>query len=287
MRNDDSNDHRDCECFTHPLRSGLASGQTILFDFETGRQGWGSYGAITTDSGELPFDGSVGQGRFHTADFSITDTGNFGIVDISPVGQDLSAFGGLSVDARFLDVPTFPPFVGVKELDIVVAKGADATEEEFFAPKATMTDQYQTFSVMFNQFASALTGLPPSTADLASMQIKLVVLNINGTGVAEFQYDQITGLPPVAGDNADFDSDGDVDGKDFLIWQRGYGSGTTRAQGDANGSGTVTGADLTVWQGQYGGTGGLAAIAVPEPTNIALLTLALLGCGPRVMRRRV
>ena len=134
--------------------SGMASGQTILFDFETGRQGWGSYGAITTDSGELPFDGSVGQGRFHTADFSITDTGNFGIVDISPVGQDLSAFGGLSVDARFLDVPTFPPFVGVKELDIVVAKGADATEEEFFAPKVTMTDQYQTFSVMFNQFAS-------------------------------------------------------------------------------------------------------------------------------------
>ena len=119
------------------------------------------------------------------------------------------------------------------------------------------------------------------------MQIKLVVLNINGTGVAEFQYDQITGLPPVAGDNADFDSDGDVDGKDFLIWQRGYGSGTTPAQGDANGSGTVTGADLTVWQDQYGGTGGLAAIAVPEPTNAALLTLALLGCGPRVMRRRV
>lgn len=266
--------------------SGTAIAQTILFDFETDGQGWGSFGAITTDSGELPFDGSVGQGRFHTADYSVPDTGNFGIVDISPVGQDLSALGGLAVDARFLDVPTFPPFVGVKELDIIVAKGSGASEEEFFAPKVTMTDQYQTFSVMFNQFASALTGLPPTAADLASMQIKLVVLNINGTGIGDLHYDQITGLPPGVADNADFDSDGDVDGKDFLIWQRGYGSGTTRAQGDANSSGTVTGADLLVWQDQYGGTGGFAAIAVPEPMTFVLVTIAVVAGGPRYVRRR-
>jgi VCBS repeat-containing protein len=36
-------------------------------------------------------------------------------------------------------------------------------------------------------------------------------------------------------DSADFDGDGDVDGRDFLAWQRGYGaSSATKADGDAN-----------------------------------------------------
>ena len=246
-----------------------AFGQTVLFDFETGGQGWGSYGAITTDSGELPFDGSVGQGRFHIGDFSQPDEGNFGIVDVSPMNQNLSSYGGLSLDARFLDVSGFPPFEGIKALDIVVAKGAGGSEEEFFAPEVTLTDTYQTFSVFFNDFRSTLTTLPPTSSDLSAMVIKLVIYNTNGTGIAEFQYDQITGLPPVAADNADFDSDGDVDGRDFLIWQRGFGTGNSLADGDANSSGTVDGADFSVWQTQYG-SGSLVSLrqAVPEPATV-------------------
>ena len=168
--------------------------QTVLFDFEDGAQEWGSYGAITSDKG--PIDGSLGSGRFHSADFSVTDTGNFGIVDISPAGVDLSSYGGLSVDARFGDVPGFEPFVGVKELDIIVATGDDSNEEEFFAPKQTMTDVFQTFAVPFSQFASAVDQQPPTLAELASMRIKLVVLNSNGTGLARFDYDEVTGLAP-------------------------------------------------------------------------------------------
>jgi hypothetical protein len=74
-------------------------------------------------------------------------------------------------------------------------------------------------------------------------------------------------------DDADFDDDGDVDGRDFVIWQRGFGTGTTNAMGDANGSGTVDGADLAIWQSQYNG-GALAAASVPEPSSALLLTLA-------------
>jgi hypothetical protein len=255
----------------------VALGQTVLFDFETDNQGWGSFGAITTDSGQLPFDGSSGQGRYHSANFSEPDEGNFGIVDVSPTGLNLSPYGGLSVDARFIDVLDFPPFEGVKELDIVVAKGTGASEEEFFAPKVTMTDTYQTFSVLFSVFRSALTTLPPSPADLSAMQIKFVILNTNGTGTAQFQYDQVTGLPPVAADNADFNGNGKVDGRDFLIWQRGFGTGNSLATGDANDSGTVDGADLIVWQTQYG-MGALSALttsAVPEPSTAFMLPLML------------
>src|SRR3954470_11521399 len=101
---------------------GSVQAQTVLFNFDDGAQGWGSFGAITTDSGSI--SGSLGLGRYHSADFSVPDAGNFGIVDVPPGGQNLSSFGRLSVDARFVDVPGFEPFVGVRELDIVVATGS-------------------------------------------------------------------------------------------------------------------------------------------------------------------
>ncbi|MDZ4658612.1 MAG: S8 family serine peptidase [Bythopirellula sp.] len=51
----------------------------------------------------------------------------------------------------------------------------------------------------------------------------------------------------------DFDEDGDVDGRDFLAWQRGFGKTTnvTPADGDANSDGTVDGEDLDMWQDDY------------------------------------
>ncbi|MCA9237423.1 MAG: hypothetical protein KDA44_18240 [Planctomycetales bacterium] len=75
--------------------------------------------------------------------------------------------------------------------------------------------------------------------------------------------------PPVApGSNVagDFDVDGDVDGDDFLAWQRGFGS-----QYDAN--------DLADWQSNYGlGASAVGtAAAVPEPASITLCLLVLTG----------
>lgn len=54
--------------------------------------------------------------------------------------------------------------------------------------------------------------------------------------------------------NADFDADNDVDGADFLAWQRGFGKAVdvAPADGDANGDGHVNGDDLLAWQSQYG-----------------------------------
>jgi lysophospholipase L1-like esterase len=52
-------------------------------------------------------------------------------------------------------------------------------------------------------------------------------------------------MDEVLTDVADFDSDGDIDGGDFLTWQRGLGlSGqSNKSTGDANGDGNVNGAD--------------------------------------------
>ena len=61
--------------------------------------------------------------------------------------------------------------------------------------------------------------------------------------------------------------DGDVDGRDFLIWQRGFGGPGSLATGDANSDGQVNADDLAIWQNQYGSVPELnaASIAVPEP----------------------
>jgi hypothetical protein len=65
-----------------------------------------------------------------------------------------------------------------------------------------------------------------------------------------------TVVPPSA--NGDFDNDGDVDGRDFLVWQRGE---TTPPLDPAL---------LVEWQDNYGGP--LAAVtAVPEPAGLVLV----------------
>ncbi len=80
--------------------------------------------------------------------------------------------------------------------------------------------------------------------------------------------------------SADFDMDGDVDGKDFLTWQRGFGIDDGSAQpgdGDATGDGNVNAADLGVWQSTYG-SGALPAtsVSVPEPASLTSVTLGLI-----------
>jgi hypothetical protein len=80
-------------------------------------------------------------------------------------------------------------------------------------------------------------------------------------GAYESQPDQGTFV-------ADFDDDGDVDGRDLLIWQRGFGrSGpeVERQHGDATGDHDVDANDLAVWQATYD--------KVPAPGIVAALSV--------------
>jgi autotransporter-associated beta strand protein len=78
-----------------------------------------------------------------------------------------------------------------------------------------------------------------------------------------------------AEEDADFDGDGDVDGADFLTWQRNVSltTGADLEDGDANGDDAVDGDDLAIWEGQFG-TATAAASAVPEPGAAMLALLA-------------
>ncbi len=95
----------------------------------------------------------------------------------------------------------------------------------------------------------------------------------------------------------DYDLDGDIDGTDFLLWQSGQELGSLsgwqanygRTDEDFDRDGDVDGADflrwqrnltagsLTDWRASYGNnvSQNSQLIAVPEPTNLALLGLGL------------
>lgn len=90
--------------------------------------------------------------------------------------------------------------------------------------------------------------------------------------------------------DADFDDDGDVDGDDYLVWQRntgvtvGYGS-----DGDANHNGLVDKLDLGIWEDQYGTQPPpltSASTAVPESAAATLFALAALAMVTRRIRHQ-
>lgn len=87
--------------------------------------------------------------------------------------------------------------------------------------------------------------------------------------------------------SGDFDLDGDVDGDDFLTWQRHAGGPGNLSQGDANGDAQVTEADLTIWKSGFATDANAAATAaVPESTATTMILTAGLALAMKVMRLR-
>lgn len=74
--------------------------------------------------------------------------------------------------------------------------------------------------------------------------------------------------------SADYNDDGQVDGADFLLWQRTLGQTVTASTGaDGSGNGVIDRLDLAVWTSHYSQTavvpaGQPASTAVPEPASM-------------------
>jgi hypothetical protein len=115
------------------------------------------------------------------------------------------------------------------------------------------------------QFTGAASA--PSTTNLADYALTAGAATfINNAGTS---FTLVTPDPP----SADFDEDGDVDGNDFLKWQRGESTNP------------LSSGDLELWQEQYGTPPPLSAVvAIPEPISLHLLFVGLTARG--LCRRR-
>jgi hypothetical protein len=74
----------------------------------------------------------------------------------------------------------------------------------------------------------------------------------------------------------DFDSDGDVDGADFVAWQTNFPktSAANQAEGDSDGDGDVDGADFSAWQSSFPAPQASSVAPVPEPSGVVLIVVA-------------
>jgi hypothetical protein len=158
----------------------------------------------------------------------------------------------------------------------VLGSGFDSMEVEVKLEGASIVNQ------TFNSVAAANAYLDDNSLNLGglsefdSFDMDFSLSLTTDDPGAGFSFDLLFGNSTPVDFDADFDDDDDVDGTDFLTWQRGLGIGAFNYQGDADGDQDVDGVDLTGWRNEFGmPQSSAAAGTVPEPGGAILAALAL------------
>jgi len=121
-----------------------------------------------------------------------------------------------------------------------------------------------------------VNGVAPAGTAFVRLNVFFIQLANQG-GAVWFDNASLVRLTNTAPpENADFNGNGFVDGADFLIWQRNFGSTTPGTSGDANSDGAVDGVDLAIWRNKFGSPAALVAtVGVPEPGACLLAAAGL------------
>ena len=246
-----------------------------------------STAAATTETGDIPAGWVVfggGNGRFRDDVELLVPTGTMAIAaspDPTVFAQNL----GVPAEAN----ATYFATIDVSDRNSApIAGGTDVT---FLSPNISLQlvadigpnqealSGILTFSPPPNGGTSTMTLSVTTGAEVPAGNLSFVFSCFGNSGGANTHtlFDNAT-LDAPAIDNADFDGDDDVDGADFLIWQRGVGDGMTQPEGDADFDEDVDGEDLGIWETQFGG--GVQSIAsasaIPEPGSGLLSLMAIL-----------
>jgi hypothetical protein len=229
------------------------------------------------DTGQLAFTGRVtGSG--------ITSSNNTGIWS--------DASGALSLIARIGDpAPGLGPNVTFKQQFFITPELNNSGQAAFYAQLVEASAPAVNIGSIWAQDVNGdlqlivRSGTQMDVDDGPGVDLRtinaLYFSSINDVGQVAFAAHFTGGLQGFFVSNAvasaDFDHDGDVDGRDFLVWQRG-GSPAPFSAGN-----------LALWQEQYAAASELtAAVQVPEPGACVLLvilaTLAPLRCALRCRR---
>jgi autotransporter-associated beta strand protein len=268
---------------TDTTHSGALSGPGSLIKIGTGNTALGganSYsGTTTVSAGTLLVNGvHTGGGAYTVA--SGAKLGGIGSIASSvavSAGGILgpgASVGTLTVDSANIDGKLQIEFDGdVDTIDKLAVTGA-----------LDITGSTVDFD---NVGVGSLSGGPHIFASYSSLLGTFTVVDLPSGYSINYNYlggNQIALIS--SAHPGDFDSDGDVDGADFVAWQTNFPTafGATLAQGDADGDGDVDGADFVVWQTNFPFTPGPGASPVPEPGAVCLAICGLIGVG--ALRRR-
>ena len=119
-----------------------------------------------------------------------------------------------------------------------------------------------------------LMGVAP--AGTASVRIAALMIDgVSNTGAQSAFFDDFSLTAVSGGVPGDYDGNGIVDGNDFLVIQRGFGTVTSSA-------------DIDIWKANFGSGASTAAVgAVPEPVGaaLAIVSFGIAGALGRKSRR--
>ncbi len=204
--------------------------------------------------------------------------GSLGIWDISNLNQPTLA---TSADASDLGLSSFSSSEVVILDDILYVAWWEAGVQVLDLDNDLQNNGVQLIGQFDTSvFSSPLDGYEGNQSVFPLLGHDRVLLSDSQWGFHVVNAQEV--LPDLP-NNGDFDVDDDVDGADFLTWQRGFGldAGAPGSSGDANNDGKVNAVDLSIWEENFGSTIVVSSsvfssstLTVPEPSSQLLVEIA-------------
>ena len=188
----------------------------------------------------------------------------------NPIPASYMAAGRLTFEDNFNNIYWSLSWGGAGYTGSTTGLGGPGTNDSDGEFGPSFAGPLPSTSLQALQFQGAATALSTNNdADYLVTAGAATFVNNAGTS--------FTLVAPPEPDSGDFNGDNDVDGDDFLTWQRHTGGAGSFAEGDANHNGTIDGNDLAIWETQYNTVPPLSGFTVvPEPHAAALLFCGLL-----------
>lgn len=240
------------------------------------------FGTVTIDNLDVTTGGGAGRGA-NDADDAIEITLDV-LNHANPsfaAGEDINSlthdFGVVaqgsampSFDFELFNLESTTGFTAGLELDQILASGdiaALSTDVDLFGGASLLhAGESLAFSAAFD--TSTVGDF------LATYSLSFSDEDLPGASNLESLEITLMGTIEAAADNADFDTDSDIDGDDYLTWQRGFAVGASLSEGDANGDANVDATDLAIWQQQFATASAIGGVyAVPEPASLVMLLI--------------
>ena len=196
--------------------------------------------------------------------------GSLGVWDISDLNQPTLA---TTADASELGLNSFSASEVVLLDDILYVAWWEAGVQVLDLDSNLINNGVQLIGQFdTSNFSSPLDGFAGNQSVFPLLGHDRVLLGDSRWGFHMVDSEDALPLLPSQGN---FDGDADVDGTDFLAWQRGVGLGAvvTGSDGDANRDGEINVADLDAWSENYGSPTVFllsTTVTIPEPSSRAL-----------------